>query len=701
MKRDICLKLLSIFLVVGLLPSKVNAQNGLEWKDDAFSMFIHYGLYSIPGGVWDGKPVTRGYSEQILAFGVHFMDWYETLAKDFTAKNFDAEKIVALAKTAGMRSIVITSKHHDGFCLFGSDYTTYNTVDATPAKRDIIGELSKACHDNGMRFGLYFSLIDWHYPPAMPISSHNADPITPEHHQYNLNQVRELLTKYGQVDELWFDMGSLTASQSKELYDLVHAIQPNCMVSGRLGNDYADFSVMADNEYPNYIIDKPWQTAASMFDETWGYRSWQKRGSVEKKALEKFSSLVEVVSKGGKYLLNIGPMGDGGVVPFEEDVLKEIGLRTNRYKEAIYATEAGPILDGFDYFITSKDDRNLYLFVPTTHNSQAMEVLLPPHEGKLKRVTFLKGDGRDEKLKFRKLTSGESVINLPAPSHTLEVPFRVIKLEYKEKPDFTTSSSIVRSDVTLSAKNAQLVSSHSSLDYYCGFRSIVGYKWNVEAAPVDYIYDIHFTESDVGKKVIIQTDLDQREVILKPSDQTTVSTVKSNWENPKVIPVRGIFGGEVLTTNEGWTKREDMLGLTIKFNCPSRRGLGLLYEIEVEEDGWIAMDVTYHDGLMLFIDDTYVWGNIHRPQAKPNKPTRIVYKLQKGTHYVAFKLYNRFSDNAEMKISLLDEFTLFEQPIALKCNRSKNNYMSIVVKSADPYRARPAELQNIQLVPRE
>lgn len=138
--------------------------------------------------------------------------------------------------------------------------------------------MAEACKRGGINFGIYFSLIDWHFPQAYPISSHNCDFITPQHHEFTKAQVTELLTNYGPISELWFDMGSNTPEQSKELYQLVHRLQPDCMVSGRLGNDQYDFSVMADNTYPEGSLQTAWQTAASMFDETWSYRSWQKRG---------------------------------------------------------------------------------------------------------------------------------------------------------------------------------------------------------------------------------------------------------------------------------------------------------------------------------------------------------------------------------------------------------------------------------------
>ena len=210
-------------------------------------MFIHFGLYSHLGGVWNGEPVRWGYSEQIQSFAGIFSDWYARTAYEFAPVNFDAQQIAKLAKEAGMRSIVFTSKHHDGFCMYDTQTTGYNSMDMLAQGRDFVKELSEACAKEGLNFGLYFSLIDWNYPHAYPISSHNADFVTKEHHEFSKAQVRELLTSYGRISELWFDMGSLEPWQSKELYELVKSLQPDCMVSGRLGNDYYDFAVMADN----------------------------------------------------------------------------------------------------------------------------------------------------------------------------------------------------------------------------------------------------------------------------------------------------------------------------------------------------------------------------------------------------------------------------------------------------------------------
>ena len=238
------------------------------WGARKFSMFIHWGLYSIPGGVWKGKQIEKGYSEQIQAHAAIPKDEYAALAKQFNPSKWDPDHIVQIAKQAGMQSIVFTAKHHDGFCLFASNETDFDVVDGTPFGRDVVKELADACARGGLKFGLYYSLIDWHHPAGSPISNSNSDPINPDLHAYNLAQVRELLTNYGPIDQLWFDMGAPTPEQSNDYRDLVKSLQPDCQISSRVWNQDGDFYVMGDNQYPEVSIDAPWQVPASMFDET-------------------------------------------------------------------------------------------------------------------------------------------------------------------------------------------------------------------------------------------------------------------------------------------------------------------------------------------------------------------------------------------------------------------------------------------------
>jgi len=341
----------------GPSPETINA-----WQDRKFGMFIHFGLYSIAGGMWNGKRVDNGYSEQIFANGPIPSQDYEALAKQFDPEKFDPDAIVALAKAAGMKFIVITAKHHDGFNLFRTAQTSYNSVDGTPYHRDIVKELADACARGGLKFGVYYSTIDWHHPGGNAYIEGNSNPITAQQEAFNVAQLKELLGHYGPISEIWFDMGKPTPAQSAHFAHTVHALQPQTMISGRVWNHYGDFTVMGDNAEPDVAMELLWQAPTSMFPETWGYRSWQERKDLPGKIRENITRLVRVVSQGGNYILNIGPEGDGSVVPYEAQVLQGIGAWLKRNGEAIYGTRKQPFAP-LDFGYATVGPHAIYLFV--------------------------------------------------------------------------------------------------------------------------------------------------------------------------------------------------------------------------------------------------------------------------------------------------------------------------------------------------
>jgi alpha-L-fucosidase len=333
-----------------------------QWQDRKFGMFIHFGLYSAYGGMVNGKKIDNGYSEQIMANAPIPRDEYAASAAKFNPTNFDPEAIVALAKSAGMKFIVITAKHHDGFNMFHTAQTSYNIVDATPYRKDVIKLMEEACARAGMKFGVYYSSIDWHYPGASSYIEGNSNPIPPAHEAFNIAQLKELASNYGSLSEIWFDMGKPTPEQSEKFTRAVHDLQPQTMVSGRVFNYQGDFTVMGDNEVPEFVIDEPWQTPASIFSDTWGYRSWQERTDTTGKIEENILRQVQVVSRGGNFILNIGPEGDGSIVPYERDVLHGIGSWMAIRGEAIYGTSPQPFRHLDFGYATIKAD-NLYLFL--------------------------------------------------------------------------------------------------------------------------------------------------------------------------------------------------------------------------------------------------------------------------------------------------------------------------------------------------
>ena len=411
----------SINLVVSTVPlnaesqkMRPNAEWVQEWQSRKFGMFIHFGLYSELGGVWHGKNYDGNYSEQIQSDAHIPESEYTALARTFDPEHWDPNAIVQLAQDAGMQFIVLTAKHHDGFNLFQTHQTKFNVVDGTPYGRDIVKSLADACARRHMPFGVYYSTIDWYYGDIP--EPRNDNRISAAHQEFNLRQLKEIMTQYGPLTEIWFDMGHSTKLQSQEFADVVHQYQPNCLVSGRVWNAQGDFLEMGDDEIPNYMLDQPWESPASIFKETWGYRSWQQRTDLEGKQREHILRLVKVVSHGGNYILNIGPKGDGSVVPFESDVLRGIGAWLKANGAAIYGTQPQPF-SKLDFGYATVKSNRLFLFV---EKSQPDGNLVLPGMRNSIAMAYLLSDPQ-RKLIVKRSSAGDPIIQLQKESGFLTV----------------------------------------------------------------------------------------------------------------------------------------------------------------------------------------------------------------------------------------------------------------------------------------
>ena len=338
-----------------------------EWKDMKFGMFIHWGVYSIPAGVWEGKQIEK-LGEQIQRHAYIDDEDYQEIAAQFNPVNFDADKIVQLAKNTGMNYIVLTAKHHDGFCMFESQHTDFDIIDKAAYKKDILKELADACKKHGLKLGIYYSTPDWHFNGPNPeVNPHDGkisvfSKVSKENEDYQVNQLKELMTNYGDIVELFFDMGEPTAAQSKRFAETVHAIQPKCVINGRIMNNQGDFITMPDNHVPDVPIDSlAWETPGTFY-HTWGYKSWVKGAPVKEQVKKQIHKLAQIVARGGNFLLNIGPKSDGTVIPYEEEVLTNIGDWMTTNSEAIYQTETTPFVK-LPWGECTRKGNKLYFFV--------------------------------------------------------------------------------------------------------------------------------------------------------------------------------------------------------------------------------------------------------------------------------------------------------------------------------------------------
>ncbi|MDR1809914.1 MAG: alpha-L-fucosidase [Prevotella sp.] len=424
------------------------------WREAKFGMFIHWGPYAIYGGVYRGHNQNRGGAEWIMNRCKIPVGVYQEAAKTFNPVNYDAEAWVKLAKEAGMKYIVITSKHHDGFAMFKSNASKFNIVDWTDCKKDVLDELAKACRKHDMKLGFYYSQAQdwnnpggavarklmregWNNPDSITIDAYTAkhagswDPAqqTATMEEYmrkvSIPQVKELLSNYGDVAVLWWDTPvGMTDKFASELSGLL-AEHPQIITNDRLKRP----NFLGDYKTPEGRVPKAediegvdWETCMNI-GSSWGYKSWENSWKSSKTLVR---TLAAIAARGGNYLLNVGPDATGLIPPEAVARLKDIGRWMNVNGEAIYGTQRSLLYPSWGE-CTRKDLKNnsvLYLCVFDW-----------PTDGKLSLETSYKVSKasllcNNRKLKITK-TAGSVMIDVPA-----DVPdtiASVIRLELSEK----------------------------------------------------------------------------------------------------------------------------------------------------------------------------------------------------------------------------------------------------------------------------
>lgn len=410
---------------------EADAHRGELFKEGNYAMFIHWGLYSQLANQYEGKTY-YGIGEWIMnprRADIPVED-YKEIAKDFNPKYFDASSIVKLAKGAGMKYIIITSKHHDGFAMYDSKVSDFNIVDATPFGRDPMEELALACKEEGLGFGFYYSQNqDWTAPGGAggPARDMNGDTVTFDEYFHNkcLPQVEEITTRYGDMVLIWFDTpGEMPIEYAEMLMDVVHKNQSEAFVSGRIGHGLGDYQTLGDMEVPHENVEGLWE-AVDVTNDSWGHAWYDMNWKSPEDILER---LISTVARGGTYMLNVGPKADGTIPEPATRTLQASGRWISKYPQVIYGAEASPWKHALPWGDVTRNNKSLYLTVYDWPENG--KLYLPGLKNEISSLRLLNGDiGTD--ISFSR---DERYVTIELPPRELEDFVSVIEMEIKGEP---------------------------------------------------------------------------------------------------------------------------------------------------------------------------------------------------------------------------------------------------------------------------
>ena len=386
------------------------------WREARFGMFIHWGVYSVPEGTYKDKKIS-GIGEWIMNNGKIPVAEYKAYAKEFNPVNYNPDEWVRLAKEAGMKYIVITSKHHDGFALFDSKVTDWDIVDATPYGKDLLKPLAEACKKHGIKLGFYYSQAqDWNHAGGAANGGHWDKAQDGNMNEYIQKiaapQVREILTNYGNIAVLWWDTPTDMTRQRADMLQPLIKLQPGIITNNRLGGGYP-----GDTETPEQFIpatgfkNRDWETCMTM-NNTWGYKSYDNSWKPPKRLIR---NLVDIASKGGNYLLNVGPTSMGEIPKPSVESLREIGKWMKVNSESIYGTTANPFAKLPWGRCTKKEfDNSVILYLHIFEWPEDGTLVVPGLKNKVKQA-YLLANRKTETNPISALLSG--IFGLFAPQN--------------------------------------------------------------------------------------------------------------------------------------------------------------------------------------------------------------------------------------------------------------------------------------------
>lgn len=485
------------------------------WREARFGMFIHWGLYSIAAGEWDGKPVP-GAAEWLMYTAKVPKRAYEPLAKQWNPTKFDAREWVRVAKDAGMKYLVITSKHHEGFAIWPSKIGSYN-AGQTEFKRDVLKELAAACKEAGIRLCFYHSIMDWHHPdylPKRPWDREGEAKADFDRYVKDMKaQLRELLTDYGDIGILWFDgewEGTWTHERGQDLYNFVRSIQPKIIVNnrvdtGRSGMQGGSASGQAgdygtpEQEIPaNGMPGVDWESCMTMND-TWGYSKFDTNWKSAKTLVR---NLIDCASKGGNYLLNVGPKADGTIPEASVERLAEVGRWMKANGEAIYRTSASPFPRPLPWGRVTRRSTRLFLHVFGDEN----RIELPGFRSSIEGVKTLVGS---RTVPFTKDEHGVSLdltgIERDPIATVIVVDFNgtldVVPVLPKQAEDGTLE--LPAEDATTTG-TARLEADKKAIGFWTDVKDTVSWEFEAQRGEVELELEYACADDSAGSEFVVE-----------------------------------------------------------------------------------------------------------------------------------------------------------------------------------------------------
>jgi alpha-L-fucosidase len=658
MKRTSCIFLLILVILAQksfgqqsntnfLSETKAQKEQRMKWwKDARFGLFIHWGLYSLPAGEWKGE---TNHAEWIRTTAHIPVSEYEKFVQQFNPVKFNAEEWVKLAKQAGMKYIVITSKHHDGFCMFDTKQTDFDIM-STPFHRDVMKELEAACRKEGIQLCFYHSIMDWHHPDYLPRREWEKDRPTTganfsNYISYMKSELRELTSNYGKIGVLWFDgewENTWTHEKGKDLYQYVRSLQPSILINNRVdvgreglvgmnkeGEFVGDFGTPEQEIPATGVPGVDWESCMTMNDH-WGYNSHDNNWKSSEDLIRK---LIDIASKGGNFLLNIGPTSDGVFPDPAIDRLREMGSWMSVNHESIYGTQASPFKKLPWGRCTQKaisGGTRLYLHVFDW-----------PSDGKLivpalgSPVTNCYALFDKKKLKIQK-TGNDYVVDVSAV--TPQNYATVIVVEIKGKPVIYDAPEIKSS-------------SNIFVD-----QTPVAFNTKIPGALIRYTLDGSEPGSNspiTPKTIVLKNSTTVKAKCFldgKPITETSsvsfekVAPMPSvNVSSPSVGLSYSVYDGDWSSLPDFKTLQPTTSGVLKTIDISSRQGsdkYGFVFDglIKIPADGVYTFYISSDDGSKLFIDDKVLIDNdgLHGMTEKSNE-----IPLAKGYHMIKVLFFEK------------------------------------------------------------